>query len=293
MAARDPEAWPRHGHSPASSRAGPLRLHRLHRLRCVRRLSSSPSSSCSKPIHARRRSEHSACEDVAACFAFGQPLGLQALQTPRAPSATSRVNSSVLKYSMSSGVVGSRCSTRSVGIPRAWFNQGIRAFAAARSPPPADRQSSLTALSTFAVSATRASATIALVPSAERAPAPVWSPRRTTHRGGVPSSHRLSNALPSQLPSHRFGQVRLDAIWLEQVPGEGVEPSRPRWGQLILSQPRIANFATPARRRIPRCRNGYAPGVRMSTGNRSGPLPRNASRNVLNAFSLKPVQTAR
>jgi hypothetical protein len=33
---------------------------------------------------------------------------------------------------------------------------------------------------------------------------------------------------------------------MRQVPGEGVEPSRPQWGQLILSQPRIANFATPA-----------------------------------------------
>ena len=34
------------------------------------------------------------------------------------------------------------------------------------------------------------------------------------------------------------------------VPGEGLEPSRPAWGHLILSQARMTNFATPARRRI-------------------------------------------
>jgi hypothetical protein len=30
------------------------------------------------------------------------------------------------------------------------------------------------------------------------------------------------------------------------VPGEGLEPSRPLWGHLILSQARMTNFATPA-----------------------------------------------
>ena len=40
-------------------------------------------------------------------------------------------------------------SCRSVGIPKAWLSHGISAFAAARSPPPADWQSSFTALSTF------------------------------------------------------------------------------------------------------------------------------------------------
>jgi hypothetical protein len=30
------------------------------------------------------------------------------------------------------------------------------------------------------------------------------------------------------------------------MPGEGLEPSRPRWGHLILSQARMTNFATPA-----------------------------------------------
>src|SRR3954469_11691696 len=33
--------------------------------------------------------------------------------------------------------------------------------------------------------------------------------------------------------------------------GGGSRTLTPPWGQLILSQPRIANFATPARRRIP------------------------------------------
>ena len=34
------------------------------------------------------------------------------------------------------------------------------------------------------------------------------------------------------------------------MPGEGVEPSRPLRGHLILSQARMTNFATPAGRRI-------------------------------------------
>ena len=34
------------------------------------------------------------------------------------------------------------------------------------------------------------------------------------------------------------------------MPGKGFEPLRPRWGHLILSQARMTNFATPARRRI-------------------------------------------
>ena len=34
---------------------------------------------------------------------------------------------------------GDRCSTRSVGVPRAWLIHGIRAFAACRSPPPPTR----------------------------------------------------------------------------------------------------------------------------------------------------------
>ena len=50
------------------------------------------------------------------------------------------------------------------------------------------------------------------------------------------------------------------------MPGEGVEPSRPTRGQLILSQPRIANFATPARRRILARQRAYAPGVRVFSG---------------------------
>src|SRR4051812_9741822 len=36
----------------------------------------------------------------------------------------------------------------------------------------------------------------------------------------------------------------------------------------------------------------YVPGVRLLTGNRSGPLPRNASRNFVNAVSSKVEQTA-
>src|SRR3954451_1688947 len=74
--------------------------------------------------------------------------------------------------------------------------------------------------------------------------------------------------------------------------GGGSRTLTPPWGQLILSQPRIANFATPARRRIPLGVRRYAPGVNVSTGKRSGPLPRNASRNVVNAFSLYALQIA-
>lgn len=36
------------------------------------------------------------------------------------------------------------------------------------------------------------------------------------------------------------------------MPGKGLEPLRPRWGHLILSQARISSFATPAARRIAR-----------------------------------------
>jgi hypothetical protein len=64
------------------------------------------------------------------------------------------------------------------------------------------------------------------------------------------------------------------------VPGEGVEPSRPTRGHLILSQARIASFATPARRN-----DNYVPGLLADGGIGSGPLPRNASRNARNAFS--------
>ncbi len=42
------------------------------------------------------------------------------------------------------------------------------------------------------------------------------------------------------------------------VPGEGVEPSRPTKGHLILSQARMTSFATPAGRTIAR---GVAPYV--------------------------------
>jgi hypothetical protein len=50
-------------------------------------------------------------------------------------------------------------------MPSAWLIHGISAFAACRSPPAAAEQSSFTALSMLSASATRASATTALVPS--------------------------------------------------------------------------------------------------------------------------------
>jgi hypothetical protein len=34
------------------------------------------------------------------------------------------------------------------------------------------------------------------------------------------------------------------------MPGEGLEPSCPLWGHLILSQARMTNFATPAKLRV-------------------------------------------
>ena len=48
--------------------------------------------------------------------------------------------------------------------------------------------------------------------------------------------------------------------------GGGSRTLTPPWGQLILSQPRIANFATPARRRILARQRAYAPGVRVFSG---------------------------
>jgi len=97
--------------------------------------------------------------------AIACPFGLDALQASARPAATICASCSVLIDSMASSLVGARSCACSVGVPRAWFNHAISAFAAARSPLPADWQSSRTALSTFAASATRASATTALVPS--------------------------------------------------------------------------------------------------------------------------------
>ena len=51
------------------------------------------------------------------------------------------------------------------------------------------------------------------------------------------------------------------------MPGEGVEPSRPLWGHLILSQARMTDFATPARGE-----DSYIPGWRALGGNLSGAL---------------------
>ena len=77
------------------------------------------------------------------------------------------------------------------------------------------------------------------------------------------------------------------------MPGEGVEPSRPARGHLILSQARMTSFATPAERSVLALRAaGYWPGVIAVIGNRSGPLPRNASLKAANAFSSKRVPTA-
>jgi hypothetical protein len=69
------------------------------------------------------------------------------------------------------------------------------------------------------------------------------------------------------------------------MPGEGVEPSCPRRGHLILSQARLTDFATPAE--SGGGQDSYEPGVKLLTGNLSGPLPRNASLNAFIAFSLK------
>jgi hypothetical protein len=74
-----------------------------------------------------------------------------------------------------------------------------------------------------------------------------------------------------------------------EVPGEGVEPSRPQWGQLILSQPRISNFATPA---VEQGSGRYVPGWFADLGMPSTLLPMNASRNVVNACSLNVGHTA-
>jgi hypothetical protein len=60
-------------------------------------------------------------------------------------------------------------------------------------------------------------------------------------RSASPERER-SEAKDKQSPERKAKRARENT-----VPGEGVEPSRPAWGQLILSQPRISSFATPAR----------------------------------------------
>src|SRR5829696_5677558 len=55
------------------------------------------------------------------------------------------------------------------------------------------------------------------------------------HRSGVRVTLGPRRAWPYQLPSRRICRERVAAISLNQMPGEGVEPSRPHWGQLILS----------------------------------------------------------
>jgi hypothetical protein len=110
----------------------------------------------------------------------------------------------------------------------------------------------------------------------------VWTFGAGAAPGAAPLPSRVCVALaPASGPGHR-------RFWLEQVPGEGVEPSRPHRGQLILSQPRMSSFATPAvEQRSPPSSAGQVPGWFIDTAVPSGPLPRNASRNVLKASSSK------
>ena len=68
------------------------------------------------------------------------------------------------------------------------------------------------------------------------------------------------------------------------MPGEGVEPSRPRSGTTDFKSAAYLQFRHPGAAQDSAGR--YVPGVRTLTGNRSGPLPRYASRKALNAFSL-------
>jgi hypothetical protein len=98
-----------------------------------------------------------------------------------------------------------RCSTRSVGVPSAWLIQGIKAFAACRSPAPADRQSSLTALSTLAASATKASATTARVPCFWSAEALLLA--RSRHHGAAAPA----DALPA------VGHTEHDSLTEEEI----------------------------------------------------------------------------
>ena len=59
------------------------------------------------------------------------------------------------------------------------------------------------------------------------------------------------------------------------MPGEGVEPSRPLEGHLILSQARMTSFATPAGRTIARGSVGYVPdGKAYVCGIFAGGLPK-------------------
>ena len=113
------------------------------------------------------------------------------------------------------------------------------------------------------------------------------------HRSGVRVTLGPRRAWPYQLPSRRICRERVAAISLNQMPGEGVEPSRPHWGQLILSQPRMSSFATPAveQRSVAAARD-QVPGWFVDIAMPSGPLPRNASRNFLNAPSSNRSQVA-
>ncbi len=81
------------------------------------------------------------------------------------------------------------------------------------------------------------------------APLPALVSERPTDRRGAHA--RSTRSVPAALspPSATGGRLEDKAARCgdSRMPGEGVEPSRPVAGHLILSQARIANFATPAR----------------------------------------------
>jgi hypothetical protein len=63
------------------------------------------------------------------------------------------------------------------------------------------------------------------------------------------ASNPLSLSLtpcPVERPCSGTGPAERAALPALSMPGEGLEPSRPLWGHLILSQARMTNFATPA-----------------------------------------------
>jgi len=69
--------------------------------------------------------------------------------------------------------------------------------------------------------------------------------------------------------------------------GGGSRTLMPPWGTPDFKSGAYDQFRHPGLLRA-----YYVPGLRELTGNRSGPLPRNASRNVENAFSSNRGQTA-
>ena len=94
--------------------------------------------------------------------------------------------------------------------------------------------------------------TIPLEPGSASAPVTAFRRRESQNQNPVSASSKTAAAATSAMPqpvgSHRtattMARTRSKG---SKMPGVGLEPARPRRGQLILSQPRIASFATPAR----------------------------------------------